>query len=1096
MTPFESKFQAIHEDWFRKLIQDFSRTEDFRDWLHLRIYEFTVSQDLNVFNTQETLWKMVTLNQLTPKDVFVLVQFLTSDVNSNSIEEIFKSLEKLLNITNSNNTTISQKYDSMSLSNGEIENYNFFVEKSDIKGYLLNIQEESLTIVLDHQVKSEIQLKLSTLHSDIKQLINKITKITEFPIPVYFLGIQIINGDWIIDHLIIYPDYLVDVTSIASCYELENSTSLRYLINLFKYAPASKYMLIGTAVNEFLDELLINPEAKYNDLVSIFFKKYPFAISLLGEAEVKDFLELTEHHFNNLKLFIHGTLNQIISPGDIFQLEPSYFSVKFGIQGRLDVLIESDKNERKIIELKSGKPYNTNSFGINPNHAAQTQLYELLIQSAHGLNDKTSCYLLYSSQQLNPLRISPPDARMNRELLNIRNSIVLIHLNLAYNDPEGLSLLDQIQLDHFNSVNQFLKRDGTHWLQSWIDLDPVSQSYLRNYIQFIAREQLISKLGSGMNNNSGMSALWNLSISEKKKAFQSINYLRIINIYNHELDNPIVELSLEDQDYGVSVFREGDTLVLFQDHPSGQGALFHQIYKCTLIEIDETSIKVRLRGRQFKVNSNGISSLWNLEPDILDRSYLYQYESLFQWAESPYHFRKKFLGLIPSDTGLNNTSELLENEIDNVVSKALLASDYYLIWGPPGSGKTSVVIKSLIQNTIINTSENILLLAYTNRAVDEICEAITSLNDEEIFQFLRIGSRFGSHHKFHSSLLDVKLRNVENRRDLRKMLKKHRIFCATIASIHGKKEIFDLINFDTVIIDEASQILEPNLCGLLSKFKKYILIGDHMQLPAVCFQNNSNSKIVNSELNEIGFKSKSQSLFERMYLHCQKKQWNHSFSMLTKQGRMHIDIMRLPSQLFYEGKLEPMFTDQNHRQTQSLQYRYKELSKDIPPEYYKYRCIFYPVKDDDSGSFSKTHEFELQAIMDIVQNIKLLYKQNGIHWSENSLGIISPFRAQNSAIARVLRQAGLNSENQIKIDTVERFQGSARDIIIFSLCAHSVEQLGLMNSSSDDGVNRKLNVALTRAREQIFVIGNPGIMDHYPEYKALMSEYHWLNKKD
>lgn len=129
----------------------------------------------------------------------------------------------------------------------------------------------------------------------------------------------------------------------------------------------------------------------------------------------------------------------------------------------------------------------------------------------------------------------------------------------------------------------------------------------------------------------------------------------------------------------------------------------------------------------------------------------------------------------------------LPDDISLLVSKALSAKDYFLIWGPPGSGKTSMVIQSLVENIILHTGENVLLLAYTNRAVDEICESIENLKDEELYDFIRIGSRYGVAEKYHHKLLDHKLRKVENRRELRKMLKQHRIFTATIASMQGKK---------------------------------------------------------------------------------------------------------------------------------------------------------------------------------------------------------------------------------------------------------------------------------------------------------------------
>lgn len=86
----------------------------------------------------------------------------------------------------------------------------------------------------------------------------------------------------------------------------------------------------------------------------------------------------------------------------------------------------------------------------------------------------------------------------------------------------------------------------------------------------------------------------------------------------------------------------------------------------------------------------------------------------------------------------------------------------------------------------------------------------------------------------------------------------------------SKTELFLLKNFDTVIIDEASQILEPMLVGLLSKFKRFVLIGDHKQLPAVVVQDGESSKIKDESLRNIGIIDTRISLFERLYMQVRK----------------------------------------------------------------------------------------------------------------------------------------------------------------------------------------------------------------------------------
>jgi DNA replication ATP-dependent helicase Dna2 len=99
--------------------------------------------------------------------------------------------------------------------------------------------------------------------------------------------------------------------------------------------------------------------------------------------------------------------------------------------------------------------------------------------------------------------------------------------------------------------------------------------------------------------------------------------------------------------------------------------------------------------------------------------------------------------------------------------------------------------------------------------------------------------------------------------------------------------------------------------------------------------------------------------------------------------------------------------------------------------------------------------------------------------------VITPYRAQIAQIKSVLEEQGAPLE-QLTIDTVERYQGGARDVIIISLCTNSLNQLAMLTSLSEEGVDRKLNVALTRARNHIVIIGNPDLLNRSDIYRALI----------
>lgn len=197
-----------------------------------------------------------------------------------------------------------------------------------------------------------------------------------------------------------------------------------------------------------------------------------------------------------------------------------------------------------------------------------------------------------------------------------------------------------------------------------------------------------------------------------------------------------------------------------------------------------------------------------------------------------YVCRQKFYKKL---NGNYNTENVFLND---VILKAKQANDYFLLIGPPGTGKTSYALVAMVKEAL-SESSSILLSAYTNRAVDEICDKM----DKHKIQYIRIGSELSCDERFRKNLLDEKIRLNPNADIVRKVIQETRVFVGTITSISGKLNLFGIKHFDLAIIDEASQILEPNLLGILcarhknqTAIDKFIFIGDHKQLPAVVQQ--------------------------------------------------------------------------------------------------------------------------------------------------------------------------------------------------------------------------------------------------------------------
>ena len=294
--------------------------------------------------------------------------------------------------------------------------------------------------------------------------------------------------------------------------------------------------------------------------------------------------------------------------------------------------------------------------------------------------------------------------------------------------------------------------------------------------------------------------------------------------------------------------------------------------------------------------------------------------------------------------------------------------------------------------------------------------------------------------------------------------------------MQSRGDLFKLKDFDRVIIDEASQILEPMLVGLLPYFRKVLLIGDHYQLPAVVQQRDDESAVPMESLQQLGMRNLRHSLFERLYLRCQEEGWHHAYAQLTYQGRMHADLMGFTNR-FYEGLLRILPEDISQVQREPLSLMPPVGADELECRLCEVRYHFEPCVGQGFTANLKVSDAEAHKIVQLVRSYRRIWEQSGREWDPlRTLGIITPYRAQIAHIRQLLAEDG-TSPDLVTIDTVERYQGGARDIILISVCLNDAQQLRTLVSYSSDGrVDRKLNVALTRARQHLVVVGNPELM--------------------
>lgn len=901
--------------------------------------------------------------------------------------------------------------------------------------------------------------------------------------------------------IVLEPDYLIDASAIAMCFNDFSISHLNYFMNKFELMENRHYLLLGNLANYFLDELIFadNPEAlDFNKVFLQSFKQSPFEYAtcedIQSDKDFFDFMERARKQFENIKRVITKDFpQQHINPKQS-TLEPSFFSEKYGFQGRLDLLQTGyGTTPYKIVELKSGKlPWPHDNVGkINLSHEVQTAVYRLMIESVYNQTSRNIDAAILYSVGVHPgqnLRFAAIYQNLEKEILNLRNLIVYTEFAISQGGVEDVqSLFRSLRtaIDPKKRTPDFFVNKISKIEDTLIQCTPVERVYFYRFVQFISKELYLQKIGDIAHESPvGVAALWSSEFWERAEALDLLYDLTIASIDDSGNDMKIV-FSRTTQQNDLVNFREGDICIVYPRNSDKDSVLNNQILKGVISTINADEVEVRFRYKQRNKTHFANNTYWAIEHDTMDSSYNSMYKSLFLFLNASREKRSLLLGITPP-TAKEVHFDKSTHYTNQVIDKAMAAEDYFLIVGPPGTGKTSVFARRLIENYYADPSKNILVLAYTNRAVNELCEAVNAAfgcKEGECNKFIRVGTELSCEEPYKHRLLQHIAEKAVNRASLLKELADTRIFISTLSSINGKQELLNLKNFDVAIIDEASQILEPQLMGVLSKVEKFILIGDHNQLATIVLQNEFSSSVQEQELLDIGINDCRISFFERLLQTCKKNQWQHAYSQLIHQGRMHTDISAFPSKFFYEEKLFPI---------QDWQSKPLTLTHDGGGEMDNWiahnRMLFFSTENlQEKNPSNKINHNEATTIATLVQSILKVYAHSNVAITASQIGIIAPYRNQIALIKQQLALFNIPEHDQISVDTVERYQGSQRDIILLSFCVNKAYQLDFLCNLNHDGtVDRKLNVALTRARKQLFMVGNATILKQHPIYASLL----------
>ena len=771
-------------------------------------------------------------------------------------------------------------------------------------------------------------------------------------------------------------------------------------------------------------------------------------------------------------------------------LEPSYICEALGLQGRLDYM---QRDMSSFIEMKSGKADEYAIRGkVEPkeNNKVQMLLYQAVLQYSMGMDHrKVRAYLLYTRYPL--LYPSRPSWAMVRRVIDLRNQIVA--------DEYGVQLRNSLEytaqkLAEINSSNLNERKLSGHFWETYLrpsidnfqsklkTLSLLEKNYFYALYNFITKELYTSKSGDvDYEGRTGAASLWLSTWMEKCESGEIIYDLRIKENHaanEHKAHLILSQSAMVEGDF-LPNFRQGDAIIFYERNNEADNVTNKMVFKGNIEYLTEHEIGIRLRATQQNTSVLPEDSLYAIEHDTMDTTFRFMYQGLYTYLSATQSRRDLLLSqrLPEFDESLDYLISQSTNDFTRIALKAKAARDYFLLVGPPGTGKTSCALKKMVETFHAEKDTQILLLSYTNRAVDEICKAISSIHPE--VDFIRVGSELSCDEAYRTHLIENELSACIRRSEVYERIRDCRIFVGTVASISGKPELFRLKHFEVAIIDESTQILEPQLLGILcargedgrNAIDKFILIGDHKQLPAVVLQNTDQSAIYDETLKAIGLTNLKDSLFERLYHNARNSSVHRSYDMLCRQGRMHPDVALFANHAFYGGRLLPV----------GLPHQIESSEKVC-------RLAFYPSLPEKAGTSAKINHSEARIVTDLVAQI---YKEHTDDFDEaRTLGIITPYRSQIALIKKYIEALDVPVLNRILIDTVERFQGSERDVIIYSFCINYPYQLKfLSNLTEEDGIliDRKLNVALTRARKQMMITGVPTLLERNPLYESLLN---------
>lgn len=995
-------------------------------------------------------------------------------------------------------------------------------------------------IVRDDEARTELVVRLPDFTLEVGMVVCAIT--------------PTLDGEaWKASEIVLEPDYLLSPQSIgkASVYA---KPELYFWLNAIKDDPKDRYripgndginmgghLLLGNFANACLAERCAGGIKTERDLVIEFCREN--AVEFTDANVGNGWFQQCVREENNISHVLNDTLpNEHGIRNRNWQIEAPLYSPQYGLSARADALSYApDRTSAVVFELKSGKWDSFKGERPKEEHVCQPSFYGDILGFSAGLTRESVLPFLYYGKTIEANRFSPekngqlflrPNTRnlsvgqQIRHFTSIRNAILAVD-RLA-RSGELRSVIDSLRATDFRNPEWQL--EGTMWLNykkpeleallaPFQDASELEKSYFYRMLQFAAEESFVARIGDAGAEigRGGISMLWRLPVKKRQETGMRLSDLVRKPQSDDEDDlDRVVRLTFDTTrnrcNAGCSI-RQGDGVGLYAEGPEAN--LTNSIVFSAAVEkLESGTITLKLDDPQ-PAALFGFSPTARFAVEASPMNGMGDYKALWHFLTGDARRRALVLNEkspdVDSRAALPVPLEEMERRYSGVSSwlgEAWRAKDWFLLWGPPGTGKTSHAMRALVDEAMAVPGMKILLLAYTYKATDKICEMLENrIHTSNGELYLRIGNAQKCDAAFRARIPEEM--HLPNRDAVRAVLQQTRIFVSTVSTLGPKHSICGLVkHFDLAIVDEASQLLDTHILPLFCAKRqdgqdgplvdKFILIGDDKQLPAVVQQSEQSSRIDDDNLKLLGFQNCRESFFSRL-----KRLANSDpnlCGMLDTQFRMHPMIADFCNEYFYEGRLK---NGNAPRQLSNL----PPIREDATP-FERYvlgtRLGFFPV-DGDRRLGGKISRQEAKVCVDIIRTLLAgANRPNAddpqglpINYEPKDIGIIVPFRNQIACLREAVGEAlGAEAASAISIDTVERNQGGERPVVLFSTVITSAEQADWISAKryddDDDGdevdvpIDRKLNVAITRAQERFYLVGNERVLNNLRAYGDLL----------